>query len=178
MAKKKNENSLTYLQMPLPQGRKYSKMSKVSFGGLNKRYTIDSGDLSMEKDISTNEYPYLTPSKMKMVTLSGYEKPIGMFAFDDFLIVLYGENNQIRLDYITDEDTYTGIVKTSGNHRQRSIVQFNVYDTPTDPLTGQYVKKLLIFPDKYSMYMKIVKEDTNPEDSRPKIASISLILAS
>ena len=36
MAKKKTENTLSYLQMPLPQGGKYSKMTKVAFGGLNK----------------------------------------------------------------------------------------------------------------------------------------------
>ena len=180
MAKKKNENTLQYLQMPLPSGGKYSKMTKVAFGGLNKRYTLDSGALTMEQNISTNEYPYLTPSAQKMEILSGYlssEKgtyPIGMFAFDDFLIVVYkqtyyegtypsGETKrEIRVDYITkDNVVHTGIVKRDikegEEDYQRSIVQFNVYDTPTDPLTGQFIKKLLIFPDKASMFMNIVK---------------------
>ena len=53
MAKKKNDNTLQYLQMPLPKGRRYSKMTKVNFGGLNKRNTVDSGYLSMARDIST-----------------------------------------------------------------------------------------------------------------------------
>jgi hypothetical protein len=30
-----------------------------------------------------------------------------------------------------------------------------VYDTPTDPIGGNYVQKLLIFPDKKSMDFKI-----------------------
>ena len=186
MAKKKNSNdTLQYLQMPLPSGGKFSKMTKVAFGGLNKRYTLDSGALTSEMNISTNEYPYLTPSNKKTEILSGYKStdgykyPISMFAFDDFIVVVYyltyhegtvesGETKkEIRIDYIKDDVVHTGIVKTVTDaddvNCQRSIVQFNVYDTPTDPLTGQFIKKLLIFPDKASMFMNIVKAESNPE---------------
>ena len=38
------------------------------------------------------------------------------------------------------------------------MVQFNVYDTPTDPVSGKYVKKLLIFPDKKSMDFEITED--------------------
>ena len=170
MAKKKKENTLSYLQMPLPEGGKYSKMTKVAFGGLNKRYTHDSGSLSMESNISTNEYPYLTPSETK-VNFASVDNPVSMYAFDNCLIVVHGGkyngSDCIFVQYVT-EDTdvaYTGILnlKDYDIKTQRSVVQFNVYDTPTDPLTGQYVKKLLFFPDKASMYMKIVEsEDGNP----------------
>ena len=68
-----------------------------------------------------------------------------------------------KYDYIT----YTGRLQNGGmtgdDENPRCVVQFNVYDTPTDPLTGQYVKKLLFFPDKASMYMKIVKAESDPE---------------
>lgn len=172
--KKKNENTLSYLQVPLPEGGKYSKMTKVSFGGLNKRYTLDSGELSMESNISTNEYPYLTPSSQRDEVFEKYEAqesktPISMHAFDDFLIVVYVDGLQVKLDYIEEDGTvHTGILQDNRTAIKdwdipRSIVQFNVYDTPTDPLTGQYVKKLLIFPDKKSMFMKIVKAKDNPE---------------
>ena len=168
MAKKKNENTLQYLQMPLPQGGKYSKMTKVSFGGLNKRYTLDSGSLTMESNISTSEYPYLTPSQMKSpVFKDGYANPLGMFAFDDFLIVVYRDNKSIKLDYILkDGNIFTGLIKaeaTSADDVPRSVVQFNVYDTPTDTLSGHYVKKLLIFPDKVSINMKIELANKNPQ---------------
>lgn len=171
MAKKKKDDTLQYLQMPLPSGRKYSKMTKVSFGGLNKRYNIDSGDLSMESNISTSEYPYLTPSNKQKEVLSNYEIPISMFAFDDFLIVVYGENEgdeitpdiTIKIDYIVKNratyTAYTGILKAGGGTFDdcvpRSVIQFNVYDTPTDPISGKFVKKLLIFPDKKSMFFNI-----------------------
>ena len=167
--KKKEENTLSYLQMPLPNGVKYSKMAKLAFGGINKRYTHDSGSLSYENNISTNEYPCLTPSEERIAKDYRYSHPISMFAFDDFIIVVYRDDETIKLDYIRDKDVYTGIIKESGatdkdDDIPRSIVQFNVYDTPTDPLTGQYVKKLLIFPDKVSMFMNIVDVNDNPED--------------
>ena len=181
MANKKKENTLSYLQMPLPEGGKYSKMTKVAFGGLNKRYTLDSGDLSMESNISTNEYPYLTPSCIREPFKDGYyvdnaKYPISMAAFDDFLIVVYYEKTfidsvwhyEIKVDYITEDDNgnaviHTGILESNKDKAKatidipRSIVQFNVYDTPTDPITGQFVKRLLFFPDKASMFMRIVE---------------------
>ena len=185
MANKKKENTLSYLQMPLPEGGKYSKMTKVAFGGLNKRYTLDSGDLSMESNISTNEYPYLTPSCIREPFKDGYyvdnaKYPISMAAFDDFLIVVYYEKTfidsvwhyEIKVDYITEDEDgqtliHTGILESNKDKAQatidipRSIVQFNVYDTPTDPITGQFVKRLLFFPDKASMFMRIVEK---PDD--------------
>ena len=214
MAKKKNENALSYLQMPLPSGGKYSKMTKISFGGLNKRHDIDSGELSMANNISTNEYPYLTPSeKRKSILFDRYENPISMFGFDDFLVVVYGDCDDkgnvvaIKIDYIgeyntPDQEIYTSILKNvatvasyedmvANNNTEfegyhfvldeglyyiykdgewkeiqpgSSIVQFNVYDTPTDPVAGKYVKKLLIFPDKKSMDFKVTEDNFEIKD--------------
>jgi hypothetical protein len=173
MAKKKKENTLSYLQMPLPQGGKYSKMTKVAFSGLNKRYTLDSGDLTMESNISNSEYPYLTPSEKRELFLSKYDDctPITMSAFDDFIIVVYYENKKIMVDYITsDGEIFTGIVQSDEEKAKatyklpRSIVQFNVYDTPTDPLTGKFVKKLLIFPDKKSMDFEVTEDNFEIKD--------------
>lgn len=157
---KKTDNKLPYLQMPLPESRKHYVMTKRSWSGLNYRQKIDTGALSMENNISTLEAPYLVPSQ-KRTALKSYSRPIGVFGFDDFLIVIYRSGTTIKVDYITFDEygsvdnTYTGILKasgaTSGDEYPRCVVQFNVYDTPTDPVSGQYVKKLLIFPDKKSM---------------------------
>jgi hypothetical protein len=167
MAKKKKENTLSYLQMPLPSGGRYSKMTKVAFGGLNKRYTLDSGDLSMEKNISTSEYPYLTPSNARESILSDYSNPISMFAFDDFLLVVYRQNSAIKIDYITASGArYKGVLKSEGateaDDVPRSIIQFNVYKQSEDIVNGEYDKRLLIFPDKMSMAFDI-NADFTPE---------------
>ena len=174
MAKKKKEETLSYLQMPLPSGGKYSKMTKVSFGGLNKRHTLDSGSLTMERNISTNEYPYLTPSELKIAVSDTYSNPISMFAFDDFLIVIYRENGEVLIDYITaDNDVYKGTLKSSGATEEddvpRSVVQFNVYNQSEDIVNGTYDKKLLIFPDKMSMDFEITKDNFEIQDMKVDI---------
>ena len=163
--KKKEENTLSYLQMPLPSGGKYSKMTKISFGGLNKRHTIDSGDLSMESNISSKEYPYLTPSEQKNIVSDEYDYPISMFAFDNFILVVYRQNGAVKIDYITEDyDVYTGVLKESGatsdDDYPRSIVQFNVYEQSNDIVNGKYTKKLLIFPDKMTMDFEITANFT------------------
>ena len=153
MAKKENE--LLYLQLPVPSGRKYYKMTKRAWNGLNYRQTIDTGALSKEVNISTNEAPYLTPSPQPKLWLS-YQNPISLFGFSDFLILIYREGGAIKADYITkNKKVYTGVIKKSGatedDDYQRSVVQFNVYNAVNDALSGEYDKKLLIFPDKLSM---------------------------
>ena len=172
MAKKKNENTLKYLQVPLPKGRKYSKMTKVAFGGLNKRNTIDSGELSMARDISTKDYPYLTPStKRTWFSSKDFYKPISMFAFDNFVVVVYRDTDAkaIKIAYIDEEEkVYTSTLKSGATKEDdvpRSIVQFNAYkegETGTI-IDGTFTKRLLIFPDKKSMYFDI-SEDTKTSD--------------
>lgn len=168
MAKKKDEG-LKYLQMPLPSGRKASKMTKRSWTGLNMRQTIDTGALSRECNISTLEAPYLVPSERREIYMDGYTRPISLFGFDDFLIMIYRAGDSVYVDYITaDDEVYTGMLQNEGassdDEFPRSVVQFNVYDTPTDPIDGKYIKKLLFFPDKASMFMNIVSAGSNPED--------------
>ncbi len=162
MAKKKEEQ-LSYLQMPLPSGRKSYKMTKRSWSGLNYRQTIDTGALSMEKNISTSEAPYLVPSERHIqITEGQYPNPISMFAFDEFLLVIYRNDTAIKVDYITFDDdgdiknTYTGTLKekdaTDDDEYPRCVVQFNKYVESDDIVNGEYTKRLLIFPDKKSMY--------------------------
>ena len=161
MAKKK-ANELTYLQSPLPEGQKYYKSTKLSFSGLNKRYTLDTGVLSYEKNISTVEAPYLTPSPIPSL-VKEYSEIIDVFGFDDFVVVLYKDNDSVGVDYIDDIGVFAkGNIDTTDYESHRSIVQFNVYDTPTDVVGGEYVKKLLIFPDKLSVDINVVRNYDTP----------------
>lgn len=167
---KKTENELKYLQLPIPSSRKCYKMTKRSWQGLNLRQTIDTGELSMEQNISTLEAPYLVPSQKLEAVTDEYTHPIGLFGFDNFLIMIYRKSSAIYIDYITCDtggdidEIYTGTLQASGatsdDEYPRCVVQFNVYDTPTDPVSGNYVKKLLIFPDKKSMDFEITDDFT------------------
>lgn len=164
----KKKNELTYMQLPLPQGRRGYTMTKRSWSGLNYRQTIDTGALSMENNISTAEAPYLTPSQEHISVLSRYTNPISpisMFGFDDFLIVIYRSGVSIYVDYITyDSDVdkytaYTGTLQDSGaspdDEYPRCVVQFNKYIESDDIINGEYTKRLLIFPDKKSMFFEL-----------------------
>lgn len=163
MAKKK-DNGLTYLQSPIPEGQKYYKSTKLSFSGLNRRHTLDTGVLSYEKNISTVETPYLTPSPIpKLLTSKTYINIIDMFGFDDFLVVLYSKDSKVYVDYMDEKGVFaTGTLSETVDTVHRSIVQFNVYDTPTDVVGGEYVKKLLIFPDKKSVNLEVIRNYTTP----------------
>ena len=167
MAKKKDENKLSYLQMPLPSGRKSYRIAKRSWGSLNYRQTIDTGALSAESNISTLEAPYLIPSQMpfpirdsKGLYLS-FENPISIFGFDDFLLVIYRDDTLIKVSYITyDADNekyveYSSVLKenaSADDEYPRCVVQFNKYIESEDIVNGEYTKRLLIFPDKKSMF--------------------------
>lgn len=145
-------------------GQKY-KTSRLQWRGLNLLSNVDSGYLSNACNITMNELPYLAPTPNYESYKTGYTVPISLFAFDDFLVVIYRQGGAIKLDYITKTATYTGTIKPSGattaDDYQRSIVKFNVYTTPQDPLSGTYDQKLLIFPDKLSMDFKITSSPVN-----------------
>ena len=178
MAKKQNE--LQFGQVPLPQALKQYSLSKLNWSGLNRRQVIDTGALSVECNISTAEAPYLTPSQSRVDILSDmgleYKHPISLFSFDDFLVVIYRDDTELKLDYLVLSDkknskgqitkVYTGLIKKGVTEEtdaiQRSMVQFNVYENAVDVLGGTYVKKLILFPDKVSMFMKIVDTDKDP----------------
>ena len=162
MAKKKEEG-LKYLQMPLPQKRAAYKTTKINWSGLNLKNELDTGNLSMEQNISTLDAPYLTPSQQKH-DLNALQdntfKALSMYGFDDYLVAVYSKNYEIYAKYIrTSNNSYTDCflcrlnpdVITINDEYDRNIVQFNVYDSPTDVTDGKYVKRLLVFPDKVSM---------------------------
>lgn len=156
--------SNTYLNVGIPNagntgaGQKY-KVSRLQWRGLNLLDNVDSGYLSNACNVSMDMLPYLVPTANYERYKNGYNVPISLFAFDDFLVVVYRDGGAVKLDYITPTHTYTGTIKPSGattaDDYQRSIVKFNVYTTPNDPLSGAYEQKLLIFPDKLSMDFKV-----------------------
>ena len=68
-----------------------------------------------------------------------------MFAFDDFIIVIYRARGAILVDYINaNKEVFTGVLKanaTSEDNFPRSIVQFNKYEEAEEIVNGSYVPK-------------------------------------
>lgn len=105
MAKKKKEQSLQYLQVPLPNLNQDAFRSiKVVWGGLNKREFYDSGEMSAESNISTSKYPYLTPSEKRIEYCDiEFPNPIGLFGFEDCLFIVNWDKNILGDFWESDE---------------------------------------------------------------------------
>ena len=184
MAKKK-EQELTYMQMPLPSGRKLYKRIRFDWKGLNRQNPYDTGYISDEMNISTKEYPLLTPSPMEVITnlvegcnVANGEEPICLIGFDDFLIFFYMHRSvsgkyDIRMAYINADNfaryetalTQLEALPSSLDRSRRQVVLFNVFEQPENVLEGNYSRKLLIFPDKRSVdydIPSIVENDVFP----------------
>ncbi len=173
MANKKSENELTYLQMPLPVESKTKTTVRVNWSGLNKVQIMDTGELSFEENISTQDAPYLTPSPNRNKVFEVEGEPIGLWGFDDFLLLVYsdGDIKAKRLKRETDgslsidEANLTQAIggKNSQDRKdkltpdiQRCAVMMNSYEGGA--IDGKYTKHILIFPDAISL---TIKKDTN-----------------
>lgn len=173
------KNSIPYLNVPLPgasntgnpsapyasvpaddgtSGRRYTTR-QVEWSGLNRATYIDTGTLTDVSGVTMKALPYLETDNIFM-RFQGYsdKKIICLAGIGDSLIVVYNGSNKVMLDVynvtsISFIKKASGVIRenAAGDYTYRSIVQFNVYKTPTDPIDGEFDRKILIFPDKLSM---------------------------
>lgn len=155
MAKSSKKDTIPYLGSYVPDSERKYRSIQWSFGGLDRREHVDSGMFTDMMNMSVAEIPALVPHSVPSFVTGSYTNPISLFASGDFLLVIYRDGGAIRADYIKGANTYRGTIKASGataaDEVPRSIVQFNVYTTPNDPLSGTFNRKILIFPDKVSI---------------------------
>lgn len=182
MAGKKKNEGPKFLEMPLPQYTKGYSFSKNSFTGLNYRQTEDSGQLSDELNITTEEAPYLTPSRVWYKTIEYTEEngnslcPVSMFIFDDVLIVIYTHARYgLLLDRISlsgregldngGVTKYVGVIDENIKDTAvpRSVVMFNYFTDGENVVSGRFMKKLLVFPDKKVMAFDVKYADNNTQ---------------
>ncbi|HYE12252.1 MAG TPA: hypothetical protein VEF53_18940 [Patescibacteria group bacterium] len=111
---------------------------KVEWGGLNLRNTIDSGELSYAKNLSTDEFPYLIPRASRGEYETGIVEPQALFAVENALMWIGNDaSDNETLFYDDGSGTVKEfILQTFSNALMvpRSIVAFE--------------DKILIFPDK------------------------------
>lgn len=164
----KNKGQLSYLQMPLPSGQRDTTSTRVNWSGLNRAQKLDTGELSLEENISTTEAPYLTPSpkrrEMSVLGKPAVPAPIGLWGFSDFLLLLYGDEGRVWAVKLKGEGAGAPellpdeikVKKTTFTNDYaddfltlRSVVAMNLYEGGA--IDGSYTKKLLLFPEKISM---------------------------
>ena len=164
MADKKNE--FAYLNSSLPSAESRYSILRWGWGGINRTDTVDSGQISDCSGVDIDP-PRITVAH-KFTDYAHYAEPIGVFGFDDFLVVIYRDSGKIKVDWRRGNDIRTGVIGDAKNNtldlRKRSVVQFNVAKNTENIVASTFERKLLIFPDCVSM-------DFHPAASNP-IASL------
>jgi len=156
MAKKGND--FPYLNAAIPSGEtKYSRIA-WGWGGLNRTDKFDTGQITDCSGVVI-DLPYVLPAK-KVRNFLNYFEPISIHGFDDNLLVIYRDGGEIKVDYITaDGDIHTGVMGNAkgddSDFELRTAVQFNVAENTENIVSATYVRKILIFPDQYSMDFEI-----------------------
>lgn len=150
-----NNNNREYISAypPSASGGMYTFRKREWYGESNKEYP-DNTYCDYARNVNLDDLPYyLTPKPSPARIRGGYTDPISIHAFDGFYIVVYKDGGAVKLDYVEGNTTRTAVLSETAQADEpiRSIVRFNVYDTPEDPLSGEFVKKLIIYPDKKSM---------------------------
>ena len=152
-------DTISYLNAAIPQNE--NKYSRIVWGwrGLNRTDKFDTGQITDCSGVVIDP-PYVLPSKNVHLYSMDYAEPISIHGFDDNLLVIYREDGKIKVDYRTpDGDVYTGVMGIAeGNESDfdpRTAVQFNVTEGTENIVSATYNRKILIFPDRYSMDFEI-----------------------
>lgn len=143
----------SYGNMSVPTGESRYSILRWGWGGLNRTDLIDSGDITDCDGV--NIHPPYVDAAAALEVVASYSEPIGIFGFDDFLLVIYRANGNIRADYRYPGVTYSGIIGdakgTNADFLQRTVVQFNVAENTENIVASTYNRKILIFPDRVSL---------------------------
>lgn len=160
------ENSYSYLNASIPTAETNYTTIRWGWGGLNRTDKFDTGDITDCSGV-TIDPPYVYPTK-QTIDILNYAEPISVHGFDDNLLVIYRDGGKIKADYVTPSGTkYTGVIGNANGDNSdfepRTAVQFNVASNTENIVEATYVRKILIFPDGYSMDFEI-SSDFTPAD--------------
>lgn len=149
-----DKKEFAYGSMSVPSGENRYSIIRWGWGGLNKTDIIDSGDITDCDGVEVNGgFVDASPSPLDIVS---YKEPIGIYGFDDWLLVLYRDGGKIKADCrYPDGSVVTSIIGdatgTDEDFTTRSVVQFNVAKDTENIVASMFERKLLVFPDKVSL---------------------------
>lgn len=149
-----DKKEFAYGSMSVPFGENRCSIIRWGWGGLNKTDIIDSGDITDCDGVEVNGgFVDASPSPLDIVS---YKEPIGIYGFDDWLLVLYRDGGKIKADCrYPDGSVVTGIIGdatgTDEDFTTRSVVQFNVAKDTENIVASTFERKLLVFPDNVSL---------------------------
>ncbi len=120
----------------------------ASIRGLDRRPGLYPGYLSEAHGVDPRRYPALSSAApLEELPSSFIGKPLSMHAIGEDLYVFSNYNDSLYLTRMRGDDFYHMILPSKDFSARRSLVQFNLYSNPSDPLSGEYRHLCLIFPD-------------------------------
>lgn len=146
---------MAYLEAYVPKAETNYRSVRTSWSGLNRRDDYDSGEISSCRNISVKNLPALKAAEVPKNIITGYSRPISIHGFGKVIIIIYRDGEAIKLDYRVGESVYRATIKASGatedDEYPRSLTRFNVYSSEDgNVVSSSYVRKILIYPDRYS----------------------------
>lgn len=149
------KDTFLYGGAAIPSGESKYSILRWGFGGLNRTDLIDTGQITDCSGVSIDP-PYVMPAVKPKLFLN-YSDPQAIFGFGENLLVIYNDSSSTKIDYVTPEKiAYTGTLSEKMRvFDYRSAVQFNVATDTENIVEATFERKILIFPDAYSMDFEI-----------------------
>lgn len=156
MAKK--NDVFQYGSSSIPSAENKYSVMRWAWSGLNRSNKIDTGAITDCAGILVDT-PNLVPALIPHHFMS-YSEPISIHGFGDRLFAVYRDGGKIKVDCILKSGArYTGALGDAKGTREdflpRSMVQFNVASNLENIIEAEYVRKILIYPDRYSIDFEI-----------------------
>lgn len=177
MAKK--NDTFSYGAAAIPSGETKYSVIRWGWNGLNRSDKIDTGVITDCSGVIIDP-PYVLPT-ITPKNLCHYAEPISVFGFGKNLLVVYRDGGSIKVDYrLPDGTVYSGSLGAAHGDEtdfvERTAVQFNVATNTKNIIEAEFDRKILIFPDAYSMPF-VPASDFTPAylgDTYPKLKYASV----
>lgn len=135
-----------------PKARKEYKYEIKSLGVLDKRDSYDSGNAVEMHNIDTQGYPMLRCAKAGAQIGARFAGTIlDLTVCDGKIYILRHESESLFIDEVDPASGSSNTITVSSESLDTSVdyslVRYNEFGSQTDPIGGQYTKKMLILPD-------------------------------
>ena len=145
-------SNLMYQLSSVPKQRKVYKYRREGIGKLDKKKVYDSGGASDFFNVDTQSYPTLRSARSLKQHYFKHTGTIVAFTVCDGICytLLFNEGRLYLGEYDPASESYFETLVAEGQQKladgSYSIVRFNEFSSHTDPINGEYKKKILVLP--------------------------------
>jgi len=145
-------SDLMYNLSSVPKKRKVYKYKREGFGKLDRKKLYDSGGTYDLFNVDTSSYPALRSARSINEIYFKHTGNIVAFSVCDGICytLLFGEGNLYLGEYDPRSGSYFETLVAEEQEKladgSYSLVRFNEFSSHTDPIRGEYTKKMLVLP--------------------------------